>query len=180
MLTSLRFVVASGLCLVLVMAAGCSGSGEGGAGGGSGGGAGGGLGGGAAGPNDTGFRAMKDGLPFENYTNLGVSNLTADEMKRMFGEQVCASMVGSCTLTPAAQGFMDQVNKAMDGGHCFGFSHLALLFFSGKLKSSDFGPSAVSGLKKDAGTAAPSGPLASPGVVPVGAGAPVGSAPQSL
>jgi single-strand DNA-binding protein len=38
----------------------------------------------------------------------------------------------------------------------------------------------VSGLKRGAGTAAPSGPLASPAVVPGGAGAPEGSAPQSL
>lgn len=118
--------------------------------GGSTGGTGGGGGGGGTGGTDTGFRAMKDGLPFENYTNDGVTNMTAVEMKRMFGDQVCGAMTGgTCTLTPQAQQYMDEVNKAMNGGHCFGFSHLALLFHRGTLKPSDFGGASVADLKKD-------------------------------
>ncbi|HJZ88392.1 MAG TPA: hypothetical protein VKN99_24625 [Polyangia bacterium] len=92
---------------------------------------------------------MKDGFGFENYTNMGVTNMTADELRRMFGDQVCGSMMGGCTLTPPAQQWMDEANKAMDGGHCFGFSHLALQLYRGTLRPADFGGASTSALAKD-------------------------------
>src|SRR5438445_943674 len=35
---------------------------------------------------------------------IRVTNLTADELRRMFGDEVCANLVGgTCTLTPPAK-----------------------------------------------------------------------------
>src|SRR6476661_8357416 len=76
---------------------------------------------------DTGFRPATDGFAFQNYTNASVQqNLTPVEMKRMFGEQVCADKNDPCTLTPPAQQVMDEVNKIMDGGHCEGMAALSI------------------------------------------------------
>lgn len=102
------------------------------------------------GPSDTGFRPAKDGFMFENYGNMNVTNLTSAEVRRMFGDKACGSLAnGACTLTPPVQQFMDLFNQAMNGGHCYGFSHLALNFYSGKLKPSDFGGDSTIALAKD-------------------------------
>src|SRR5437868_6586346 len=90
---------------------------------------------------DSGFRPDKDGFLFENYgANIQVTNLTAADLRRMFGEQVCARVDGDkCDLTPPAQQFMDQVNAAMSGGHCEGMAVLSSLFYTGGAKTADFG-----------------------------------------
>ncbi|MDP2272477.1 MAG: hypothetical protein Q8K32_17210 [Archangium sp.] len=126
----------------------------GGAGGGSTGGGGGGFGntgggfmmGAGAGPGSgtitasSGFRSKPHGFSFENYTNEGVTNLTSVELRRLFGDAVCATLEnGACTLTPVATQWMEQANGAMNGGHCFGMSHTALLMQKGTLAASAFG-----------------------------------------
>jgi hypothetical protein len=88
---------------------------------------------------DSGFRPAKDGYSFPNYVNSArVPNLGVDEMRRLFGDAVCAGAGGpTCLLSPPALAWMEQQNAAMAGGHCFGFSVSTLLFWA---KVSDFGP----------------------------------------
>ncbi|MFO0713429.1 MAG: hypothetical protein U0353_26485 [Sandaracinus sp.] len=89
---------------------------------------------------DWGFRAMPGGFMFENYTNTPpVTNLTAVEMRRLLGPQVCESATGDCVLVPQAQQWMEQQNAAMNGGHCEGMAVVAALFYSGGLDSTTFG-----------------------------------------
>jgi len=81
---------------------------------------------------DLGFRADGDGFGFENYGNDGVTNMTSAEMVRLFGEQVCLNTPdaeGFCNLNPLAEQWMDEINGAMDGGHCEGMATLSTLFF---------------------------------------------------
>ena len=81
---------------------------------------------------DLGFRPEEHGFSFENYgDNLQVTNLTPVELRRMFGDQVCARIDGEeCTLTPPAEQWMEQINGAMSGGHCEGMAVLSLLMFA--------------------------------------------------
>ncbi len=97
--------------------------------------------GGRAGAGAEPFAPSTEGFKFPNYGNEeGIENLTAAELERMFGDQVCADREGTtCLLTPPAQRWMEQTNKAMDSGHCEGLATMALLFQLGKLKASDFG-----------------------------------------
>ena len=76
-------------------------------------------------------------------------NLTPAELQRMFGSQVCANETSGCTLTPPARQWMEQMNKAMEGGHCEGMAVLASLFFSGEQSPSDYGASTTNGLSLD-------------------------------
>ncbi|MFO0611513.1 MAG: hypothetical protein U0414_02910 [Polyangiaceae bacterium] len=88
-----------------------------------------------------GFTPNTNGFKFQNYGNdKGYTNLTVDELRRMFGDKVCANVTNDkCTLTPAAEAWMEQNNKGMGGGHCEGFAALALLMQSGQIKASEFG-----------------------------------------
>ena len=81
---------------------------------------------------DSGFRPIRDGYAFANYVNqAGRPNLGSGEMRRLFGDAVCAGFNGgACVLSPPALAWMQQQNAAMAGGHCFGFSVSALLFWS--------------------------------------------------
>jgi hypothetical protein len=91
---------------------------------------------------DSGFRPNVHGFSFPNYTGdeFPVTNLTAVEMERMFGPQVCASQAGGvCTLTPPAQRWMDERNQSMSGGHCEGFSVLGSLMYYGQVDPNQFG-----------------------------------------
>lgn len=97
----------------------------------------------AAGSADSGFRPENNGFSFENYGNDSISaNLTAVEMQRLFGDQVCASLAGGdCILTPPAKQWMTEINNYMDGGHCEGMAVLSLLMYSEHVKAGDFGAS---------------------------------------
>ncbi len=98
---------------------------------------------------DLGFRPEVNGFPFENY-GPGFTNLTANEMVRMFGDKVCASKAnGKCILTPPAEQWMNQTNDAMNGGHCFGFSVLSLRLYQDKSLASSLGADTVTSLKID-------------------------------
>ncbi|MDO9019711.1 MAG: hypothetical protein Q8S73_02375 [Deltaproteobacteria bacterium] len=98
---------------------------------------------------DWGFRPMVGGFAFENYTNApAVTNLTAVEMRRLFGPQVCegAAATGPCTLVPQARQWMEAQNTGMNGGHCEGMAVLASHFHSGAAMPSTFGSPTTYGL----------------------------------
>jgi hypothetical protein len=89
---------------------------------------------------DLGFRPETNGFSFANYGKSDLQNLTPAEMRRIFGDEVCAVKQGDqCTLTPPAEQWMTQMNESMDGGHCFGFSVAALSMYAGIIKPADFG-----------------------------------------
>ena len=97
---------------------------------------------------DFGFDPTRNGFSFPNYgDDLDATNLTADEMRRMFGDEVCARIDGNvCTLTPPAAQWMEQINGDMAGGHCEGFAVLSLLMYTDRVSPADFGGSTASDL----------------------------------
>jgi hypothetical protein len=99
----------------------------------------------------SGFSTPVNGLSFPNYTNRGVTNLTAAEVYRLFGDQVCASTAnGVCHLAPAASTWTRHANAMMNGGHCFGISHFTQLLWAGTVRAEDFGvPNAASLSRED-------------------------------
>lgn len=98
---------------------------------------------------DFGFRPETNGFSFENYSNAKkYQNLTTVEMQRIFGDGVCASQAnGKCILAPPVNKLMEQYNRAMNSGHCFGFSVLALRFAQNLANPADFGAKDVADLK---------------------------------
>lgn len=98
---------------------------------------------------DWGFRPMPNGFVFENYGDTPpATNLTAVEMRRLFGPQVCegAAATGACTLVPQARQWMEQQNTGMSGGHCEGLAVLASNFYSGAVSPDAFGSASTFGL----------------------------------
>lgn len=97
-----------------------------------------------------GFQVGTHGFSFQNYTNQGRTNLTAAEVRRMYGDRVCATLEGStCTLTPQAEQWMTQINAAMNGGHCEGMAVAAQMFHAGRRDPMDFGAATVNALTLD-------------------------------
>ena len=94
-----------------------------------------------SGPQGAIFAPSTQGFNFLNYGNEeGIENLTATELQRLFGKDVCAEGEGAtCVLTPPAQRWMEETNKGMNGGHCEGMATVALMLELGKLKAEDFG-----------------------------------------
>ena len=90
---------------------------------------------------DFGFNPQENGFRFENYgDDIPATNLTSAEMRRMFGDQVCADLNGDeCILTPPAEQWMEQVNGDMAGGHCEGMAVLSLMMYTQKVSPQDFG-----------------------------------------
>lgn len=74
---------------------------------------------------DTGFDPATHGFSFANWGDEGTFDAT--NMMAMFGpDAVCATLTEtSCTLFPAAEQWMQQVNQAMTGGHCEGMATLS-------------------------------------------------------
>jgi hypothetical protein len=91
--------------------------------------------------NDSGFRPNVDGFSFQNYgEHPETVDLTPAEMQRMFGDKVCASIVGGkCTLTYPAERWMNQAVSAMRSGHCEGIAVLSCLMYYNKTSPSFFG-----------------------------------------
>jgi len=109
---------------------------------------------------DTGFRPEVNGFAIPNYGGEGVDpnsgqtfpvvNLTPVEMRRMFGDAVCAAPAdasGSCPLTPPADQWMQEKNASMSGGHCEGFAVLSQLIYSGAIDAQQFGAAKTFDLK---------------------------------
>ncbi|MDQ2677521.1 MAG: hypothetical protein M3Y51_02165 [Actinomycetota bacterium] len=90
---------------------------------------------------DSGFRPTVDGFSFENYGNDGdVVNMRAQDIHALFGDDVCASGTGpECRLSSPAVTWMDQVNAAMDGGHCEGMAVMSQILHTGAKRPTDFG-----------------------------------------
>ncbi len=96
---------------------------------------------------DLGFRPETDSFSFENYINKSsITNLTPSDMRKMFGEKVCATEGAECVLTPPAEKWMESTNKEMNGGHCEGMAVLSLLLYTDKAKAEEFGNKATADL----------------------------------
>lgn len=95
--------------------------------------------------SDLGFRPDYDGFSFPNYgDDVKTVNLTADDLRRMFGDEACAAIENEvCYLTPAGEQWMESVNSGMNGGHCEGMAVLSNLFYTGKANPNDFGSASV-------------------------------------
>lgn len=82
---------------------------------------------------DSGFKPADNGFPFQNYGNENTPvNLTPVEVRRLFGDAVCAGKPddkGGCPLTPPANEWMEKVNASMGGGHCDGMATLASVLY---------------------------------------------------
>jgi hypothetical protein len=94
---------------------------------------------------DSGFRPEQAGFRFENY-GPGFTDLTPVEMRRLFGDAVCATSVaanGDCSLIPPATQWMRRANRDMASGHCYGFSVSSLMLFKKQLEAQDFGGATV-------------------------------------
>jgi len=90
---------------------------------------------------DLGFRPDYDGFSFPNYGSEATAvDLTADDIRRMFGDQVCATMAGdTCVLTPAGKQWMESLNQSMGGGHCEGMAVLSNLLYTKRLTPTNYG-----------------------------------------
>jgi hypothetical protein len=99
---------------------------------------------------DTGFRPGEHGFAFENYGgDAGATNLTPSELVRLFGPGVCIKPPdekGNCKLTAPAAMWMEEANKAMDGGHCEGFAVLSLFLYDKTIPTDIFGAGSVNQL----------------------------------
>lgn len=103
---------------------------------------------------DSGFDVKTDGFSFENYGNAkGVSNLKANDMRRMFGDKVCTRIKDNkCTLTSPARQWMKEINAAMDGGHCEGMAVTSLTMFHKIEDPNTFGAPKTNDLAFDGNT----------------------------
>ena len=114
----------------------------------------------ATGLVDTGFRPEANGFAIPNYggevvepqsgQTSPVVNLTPVEMRRLFGDAVCAAQPdnnGACLLTPPASQWMEQNNASMNGGHCEGFAVLSQLIYGGIVDPKQFGADRAIDLK---------------------------------
>lgn len=95
--------------------------------------------------SDLGFRPDANGFAFPNYGgDLGATNLTPNDIQRMFGDQACATIQdGQCILTPPGEQQLQQINNSMNGGHCEGMAVLSNLFYTGQLDPNTFGAATV-------------------------------------
>jgi hypothetical protein len=101
---------------------------------------------------DLGFRPTKDGLKFPNgdqdasgkpleYPTSSKGHLDSIGVQKLCGaKKACIAGAGdSCQLKPVATQFIDQVNKAMNGGQCEGFAVFGLSLFKQLDSPSAFG-----------------------------------------
>ena len=95
---------------------------------------------------NSGFDPKQDGFSFQNYGEADVTNLTNADMLRMFGDVVCSNTQPDCALIPAAQIWMEEINRAMQTGHCEGMAVLSQYFYYGVLKPQLFGGTSVASL----------------------------------
>ncbi|HWQ20101.1 MAG TPA: hypothetical protein VN455_10025 [Methanotrichaceae archaeon] len=94
------------------------------------------------------FQPETDGFGFDNYGNETLTaDLTPVEIRRLFGDKVCASKYGGeCILTPPAKRWMDENNREIGGGHCGGMAILSVLMYFGLVDPSRFGSDTVNDL----------------------------------
>ncbi len=99
---------------------------------------------------DSKFRPSPNGFSFANSFSRTEPTpgptMGAEDVRRMFGNQVCASTASGCALTPAAQQWLEAANKDLYEGLCEGFAILANILYVGAngMKPADFQPGAAS------------------------------------
>ena len=88
-----------------------------------------------------GFDPNYDGFAFRNYGfEAGVINMLPADVLRLFGPVVCiGEQTDPCTLIPVAQVWMQEINRAMQTGHCEGMAVLSQYFYHGILSPDSFG-----------------------------------------
>ncbi|MBU6244104.1 MAG: hypothetical protein KGP12_02700 [Actinomycetales bacterium] len=91
----------------------------------------------------SGFVPDVNGFSFKNWAGTG--SIDATTMVALFGkESVCADAASDdCQVLPAAQQWADQVNQAMNGGHCEGMATLPQRIFTDPTLLSGISPSAA-------------------------------------
>jgi len=95
-----------------------------------------------------GFDPQRDGFSFRNYgAKAEISNLTNSDMQRLFGDAVCIVAAKNCPLIPAARIWMEEINRAMQTGHCEGMAVLSQYFYYGVITPQMFGGDSVSALQ---------------------------------
>jgi hypothetical protein len=88
---------------------------------------------------DMGFRPNPDGYSFYNYGGVDYNDFTIDDERQMLGDDLVCTMVnGVCQPLQAALDWNRDVNQAMGGGHCTGFTVSSLRFFAGYDDPSDY------------------------------------------
>jgi|GEM_PF-2577968 len=89
----------------------------------------------------TGFDPARDGFSFANYGDRAdISNLTPADMQRLFGDAVCQTFVNdTCALIAAAEVWMQEINRAMQSGHCEGMAVLSQYMYYGIIAPTVFG-----------------------------------------
>ena len=94
---------------------------------------------------DTGYDTTRDAFSFRNYgSRFPQGNLTIAEVRELFGDVVCAAVEGNkCLPMPQTQFWINQMNGAMNGGHCVGFTILSRRLFNKQLTPADFTPGAT-------------------------------------
>ena len=88
-----------------------------------------------------GFDPVYDGFTFRNYGfDERVINMLPADVLRLFGTDVCiGKQAAPCTLIPSAQVWMQEINRAMQTGHCEGMAVLSQYFYYGILSPDSFG-----------------------------------------
>lgn len=88
-----------------------------------------------------GFDPQFDGFSFRNYGfDARIVNLLPDDVLRLFGADVCiGNQTTPCILIPSAQVWMQEINRAMQTGHCEGMAVLSQYFYYGILSPDSFG-----------------------------------------
>ena len=91
--------------------------------------------------SDSGFNVKTDGFSFENYESApDIINLKPNDMRRLFGDKACIRITNNdCTVTPPVLQWMNDVNAAMNNGHCEGMAVTSLHLYHRLLKPSMFG-----------------------------------------
>jgi hypothetical protein len=94
------------------------------------------------------FDLTKDGFAFENY-GKSTPMMRAQEIVEIFGPEVCIdpATAPACTLKPEAERWRVMQNEAAAGGHCYGFSSLALEIKRGDIPANDYGAGGIFDLR---------------------------------
>jgi hypothetical protein len=98
---------------------------------------------------DSGFAFEAEAFSFANFGGApGGARLTTPLVERMFGAEVaCIGGATPCELTPVANAWMTETNRALEQGRSEGFAVAAALFHAGALDPNDFGAPRVADLE---------------------------------
>ena len=91
--------------------------------------------------HSNGFDPRYDGFSFRNYGfDARLLNMIPADVARLFGTDVCVGkQTAPCILIPAADVWMQEINRAMQTGHCEGMAVLSQYFYYGIVSPDSFG-----------------------------------------